>query len=277
MKTLLLAVLASVSFSAFSQSFVVFENGSIITSDKKGFLYDLGHFTYPDKVTLKGGQFFVEENSILVTIDENGLLYRKYEYIPQKVIGRGMNYFVSAEGELYTFDRQGVSRIFEEDAVRGASHFGGNYFLVAGADDSMTPDLYTVNQEGRFQKSTFPMNLTDVVAFGGSYFMNNRGVVYTISSEGIVSPQNGLRVGIINKRGGNYFTDSNGAFFTVAADGMLRMPPVPMAMKVSNISKLGSNYFVDLSGRMFVVDQDGNVFQRTLRDHDFKDARIISL
>ena len=77
MKSFLLATLATLSLNAFSQSYIIMDNGITVTTDTSGFAYDFGHYAFPQKVTLKGGQYFVEEGGILATIDENGLLFRK--------------------------------------------------------------------------------------------------------------------------------------------------------------------------------------------------------
>jgi hypothetical protein len=278
MKKLLIACIAALSLSASAQSFLIMENGIVITTDKAGFAYDFGHYAYPQKITLKGGQYFVEENSILATIDENGLLYRKYEYIPENIIGKGINYFLSSEGELYTIDNKGVVRIFEEESLKKAVHFGGNYFAVVTDEEKKLANVYTVNKAGQHvQAKMDDFKISDVVAFGGTYFMNNRGVVHTITNDGLITPRTDMRVGIMVKKGGNYFTDSNGYLYTVAEDGSIRVPALPASLNLSKITKLGSNYFLDLSGRLFVVDHEGNVFERVMRDHDFRHARVISL
>ena len=277
MKKLLLAVIASFSVSAFAQSYIIMDNGVVLTMDKSAYLYDLGHDAYPHKVTLKGGKYFVEENSVIATIDDSGYLYRKYEYIPENIIGKGINYFLSGQGELYTIDTKGVVKIITDEALKKAGHFGGNYLVTLIDDEGKLGDLYTINQDGVLTKKVEAFKVSDIVSFGGSYFMNNRGIVHTVDSEGNLSQRTDMRVGVIQKRGGNYFTDSSGMLFTVAQDGTLKLPAVPMGVKASNILKLGSNYFLDLQGRLFVVDQDGNIFERTSRDHDFKTARVISL
>lgn len=279
MKKLLIAALATLSINAFAQSYLIMDNGITITTDKSGFAYDFGIYAFPQKVTMKGGQYFVEENSVLATIDENGNLFRKYEVIPEKVIGKGLNYFLSDAGELYTIDSKGIVTLTVDENLKRAVNFGGNYFTVAHDQGSKMIDLYVVTKDGNYRKVELgeSLKMKDVVAYGGSYFMTNRGLVYTVSTEGAVIPHPTTRVGIMQKRGGNYFTDSSGLFFTVAEDGTLIAPGLPISLKINSMSKLGSNYFLDLSGRLYTVDKDGNVFERMMRDHDFRNARIISL
>ena len=69
MKKLFLAVLATLSFNAFSQSYFILDNGVTLTVDHKGFVYDYGHYTPVNRVTVKGGQYLVEDTNILVTVD----------------------------------------------------------------------------------------------------------------------------------------------------------------------------------------------------------------
>lgn len=277
MKNLLLLVIATLSINAFSQSYVVMDNGITLTTDTSGFAYDFGHYAFPQKIMLKGGQYFVEEGGILATIDENGLLYRKYELIPEKIKGKGINYFMSDEGFLYTIDKKGVVKVTESEMYKNTVNFGGNYFTVANADKTLT-ELYVVTGEGLVVKPEVPsLKIKDVVSFGGTYLMNNRGIVFTIAANGTVTPKDEMRVGVLTKKGGNYFTDSSGLFFTVSEAGDLLMPALPVNMRIPTVQRLGSNYFIDQSGKFFLVDKNGQVFERIFRDHDFRLAKVISL
>jgi hypothetical protein len=278
MKKLLLALLATLSLNAFAQSYVVMDNGIVITTDTAGFGYDFGHYAFPQKITLKGGQYFVEEGGIIATIDENGLLYRKYELIPEKIKGKGMNYFISEEGFIYTIDKKGAVKVTESELYKKAVNFGGNYFTVAIDAEKSLIDLYTISTDGVVAKAEVPsLKVKDIVSYGGNYFMNNRGIVFTVAATGAVTPKDDVRVGLLTKKGGNYFTDSSGFFFTVSDKGDLQMPGIPLSLKIGSILKMGSNYFIDQTGKFFVVDKNGMVYEKTLRDQDFKLAKIISL
>jgi len=278
MKKILLAILATLSLNAFAQSYVIMDNGIVVTTDTNGYAYDFGHYAFPQKVVLKGGQYFVEEGGILATIDENGLLFRKYELIPEKIIGKGMNYFLSSEGFLYAIDKKGYVKVTESALYKNAVNFGGNYFTVATDDTKTQLDLYIVTADGAAVKAEQPsLRVKDIISYGGNYVMNNRGVVFTFSNTGVITARDEVRVGILQKKGGNYFIDSSGFFFTVSESGELLMPALPINMKISTVLKLGSNYFIDQAGKFFVVDKKGQVFERSFRDHDFKLAKVISL
>lgn len=278
MKKILASVLVTLSFSVFSQSYLILDNGIVVTTDKAGFTYDLGHYSFPQKITLKGGKYFVEDNSILATVDENGLLFRKYEVMPEKIVGKGINFFLSETGELFTIDRKGVLTIAEHPELKSAMVFGGTFFFVPVDEEKKMADMYVVNQDGQQIKGLpGPVTMADIVAVGGTYFMNNHGVVYTVSADGVVTARAEVRVGIIMKKGGNYFVDSSGTLFTVAEDGSLKVPAIPISLRTGTVTKLGSHYFLDVTGKLFVVDNHGDVFERAMRDHDFRHARIISL
>ncbi|HXH76382.1 MAG TPA: hypothetical protein VNJ08_15530 [Bacteriovoracaceae bacterium] len=278
MRNFLLASIALLSINAYSQSYVILDNGIVVTTDKAGFTYDLGQFAFPQRVTLKGGKYFVEEGKILSTVDEKGFLHRKHEVLPAKILGKGINYFMSTEGDLYTIDKKGYVVISQHPELIGATKFGGNYFYVPFDAEKNTGDLYTVTQDGVLVKAVAEtFNISEVVAFGGTYFMNNRGIIHTISADGVLAAKPEMRVGVLVKKGGNYFTDSSGGIFTVMEDGNVKLPGIPMTLKIGQITKLGSSYFLDLNGKLFVVDGNGDVFERTMADHDFRHARIISL
>lgn len=271
MKKILVIVFAVFSFSAISQSYLVLESGLTLTTDREGFVYDFGHYTPVNRVTVKGGQYLIEDNNVLVTVDERGLLFRKYEVLPSQIKGKGMNYFIGVNGSLYIIDTMGVASIIEGDAkMATASKFGGNYF-IAGVDE-----LYTVSVNGGYTSAFIEgLKVSDIVTFGGNYFMTNRGHLYTVSSEGKVA-RTVERVGIIVKKGGNYFVDSMGMIYTVAEDGSLKIPGIPMNLRINALSKLGADYFIDSTGKLFTVDRHGNIWERTVL-HDLKTTKIISL
>ena len=278
MKSFLLATLAALSFNAFSQSYLIMENGITITTDTSGYSYDFGHYTVPQKVIIKGGQYFVEEGGILATIDENGLLFRKYELIPSKLLGTGLNYFISQEGFLYAFDKKGFLKVTESELYMSATHFGGNFFTVANDPEKTDIDLYVVTSDTLVTKVEVPnLNPKDIISFGGNYFMTNRGIVYTVSSAGDVKIHDDVRVGVISKKGGNFFIDSSGYFFTVTQEGELTMPSLPVSLYIGDIDKTASNYFIDQTGHFFVVDKDGKVFEKIMPDHDFFTVKVFSL
>lgn len=278
MRLIINSILALLSLNCFSQSYLIMDNGIIITTDKQGFSYDFGHYAYPHKVTLKGGQYFVEEGNILSTIDENGLLFRKYEVIPDKIKGKGINYFISDDGGLYAIDKMGFLKLTESENFKNVLNFGGNYFTASSETIEDEIDIYVVTSEGVVLKSGISgVKKKDIVSFGGNYFMNSSGVIHTVSTDGLITIEDNMRVGIIQKRGGNFFIDSAGFFYSVSITGELKLPMLPLGLNVSAIQKYGANYFIDQAGKLFLVNKDGLVFERFMKDHDFRHAKIISL
>lgn len=271
MKNFLLVSLISFSLSTFAQSYFVLDNGITITVDQKGYVYDFGHYTPLARVTLKGGQYLIEDANVLVTVDEKGNLYRKYELIPQSVIGKGMNYLIGEDGTIVTIDSQGSASLVERDErLKSSSKYGGTYFAVG-------EEIFVVAASGEYSAvRTEGLKASDILTFGGNYFMTNRGLLYTVSQDGKIIPRTQDRIGIIVKKGGNYFVDSTGSLYTVAKDGSLKLPALPISLRVQAISRLGANYFMDGAGKLFTVDSEGNVFERWL-NYDLKMTRIISL
>ena len=272
MKNFLLMALAAFSVSAFSQSYFVLENGITFSVDSSGYVYDFGHYTPVQRVTVKGGQFIVEDTNVLATVDERGMIFRKYEVLPKQVVGKGMNYFIGDNGAFYGIDSMGYVNLVEDnEKIKTATKFGGVYF----SNDA--DEMFIVTNEGKFVQAKMEgLKTTDIITHGGNYFMTNRGVLYTVSSEGKLIDRREDRVGIIVKKGGNYFVDTMGILYTVAQDGSLKLPALPVSLRIQAISKLGSNYFMDGSGKLFTVDKEGNVFERWI-NYDLKLTKILSL
>lgn len=274
MKKLLIAGLLLVSASAFSQSYIVLNNGITLTTDKHGFVYDFGHFRVPYKVTISGGNFFVADK-LLSTIDTKGMLYEK-DLKVEKIDGKGLNYFIDSRSRLHTIDEQGFVYKYDEDTsvFRKALVFGGNFFTVKA--DRKTTDLYTVNNKGNYFKINVEgLNPAEIEKAGGKYFQTKNGVIYTVSSEGFVYSKAEISTGKIARIGGNFFIDSNHFIYTVAENGMLKLPILPANIVVSDLIKLGANYMLDSKGRLFVVDDKGDMYERTV-NHDLTKSKVVS-
>lgn len=276
-KLLISFIISFFSLSSFAQSYLVMENGAILTTDTSGFIYDFGHDAVPQKITLRGGQYFVEEGNILTTVDENGMLFRKYDLIPSNLIGKGINYFISEEGFLFTFDRAGVLKVTESEIYKSADSFGGRFFTVTD-NKKFEKKIFVVNADGKIVKPIVPdLDLQEIISLGGNYFMTNRGMLYSITQDGEVFAEKDLLVGNLQKKGGNFFVDSLGIIYTVTDAGEILIPSIPVNLKTDAIKKTGSNYFIDHSGAFFVVDKDGNILEKRLPQYDFKRTQVISL
>lgn len=278
MKNLMIAALAMMSLNVFAQSYVIMSDGVVITLDKDANTFDGRNTTEIDNISLKGGQFFVEGSNILTTIDEKGNLFRKFEIIPQGILGKGASYFISEAGELYTVNRMGFLSITSDELFQTATAFGGNYFFTATDNTAPQASIYAITPDGVAVHTEIPgLHESQVMIFGGNYFVTTSGMLYTISADGVVSAKPDARPGLIEKVGGNFFLTSENNLFTIAANGDLVLPGFSTTLRLKTITKLGSNFFIDLSGRLWGVDTQGNVFERVMTEYDFRDARVISL
>lgn len=277
MKKIITLGLMLSSLNAFSQSYLILNNGVTLTTDKAGFVYDFNHFRIPYKVTINGGQFHVEDKK-LSTVDTAGFLYEK-DLKVEKVKGKGLNFLINDDNHLVTIDEKGFYYEYDKDdkIFKKAIAFGGNYFLVKENSRKPKVDLYTINSKGNYFKiDVAGLNPADIKTVGGTFFQTKNGVVYTVSKDGFVYAKPEVKVASIVKSGGNYLIDSTNKIFTVTDDGFLMLPVLPLNIKVTDIQKLGANYMIDSEGRIFVVDDKGNMHERTIA-HDLTNAKILSL
>lgn len=278
MKKILALGTLLLAFNSYSQSYLILNNGVTLTTDKAAFVYDFGNFILPYKVTLAGGQFFVEEGKLIST-DEKGFLYHKDEKVPSKIKGKGNNYLISENGHLYTFDANGFFYKYDKEAAtKKTVGYGGNFFTVKLNDKKPVVSLYTTNTKGNYFKiDVAGLNPADITVFGGRFFQTNQGDTYTVAKDGFVYPKPEIKTATITKIGGNYFIDTNNSLYTISEDGFLYLPTLPATLKVPTITKLGTNYFIDQDGQLFGVDSNGAVFERAMTAHDLKEAKILSM
>jgi hypothetical protein len=278
MKKLLAVGLTVLSMNAFSQSYLVLNNGVALTLDKAAFVYDFGHFVAPYKVNFNGGTFLAEDEK-LITVNENGFIFRTEEKV-KKVKAKGINYFIAENGNLYTVDSKGFFYKYDKDkdaSIKKAANFGGNFFTSNTDEKKKIVDLFTVNTKGNYFKMAVQgLNAADISSFGGNYFMA-KGVVYTVSADGFVFPKSEIKTGALKKAGGNFFIDTANVLYTVSEEGFLYVPTIPANLKIETVTKLGSNYLVDQEGKLFAVDSKGQVFEREMKAHDLGNTKVLSM
>ena len=277
MKKLLTAGALLLSFSSFSQSYMILNNGVTLTTDKAGFVYDFGNFILPYKVTLNGGQFYVDEEK-LATIDAAGFLYNK-DIKVKKTRGKGLNYLINDDGSIVTIDSQGFYYKFDKEnsAIKKAAVFGGNYFVVNTGNKKDPVHLYTVNSTGNyFNMKVAGLNPSDISVVGGAFFQTRSGVVYTVNKDGQVINKADVKAALVKKSGGNFFIDSANKLYTVTEDGFLMLPVLPANLVIAKIDKLGANYMVDTEGKMFTVDSKTGALAERISTHDLSNAKILS-
>lgn len=265
------------SFSAFSQSYLILSNGVTLTTDKAGFVYDFGHFFPPYKINLHGGQFLVEEDQ-LSTIDDNGFLYTK-DLKVKKTKGAGLNYIINNDGSLVTIDNNGYYYILEGDGqlFRKPLLFGGNFFTVNTGKKKEPAHLYTVNNKGNYFKVDVPdLNPLEITKTGGKFFQVKSDLIYTVNKDGFVFAKPEIKVAKIKSAGGNFFIDETNKLYTVSEDGYLFLPILPANIVIDNLVKFGANYMIDNAGRIFVVDHTGAMFERSIPEHNLLNSKITS-
>jgi hypothetical protein len=265
------------SLNIYSQSYLILSNGITLTTDKKGFIFDLGHFYLPFNVDKNSGSFFFEKDR-LVTISEDGLLFEK-ELKVSKLKGKGSNYFISNNNVLVTIDSKGFIYKFDNDKTisRKAVAFGGRFFLVKEDKDLPGLELYTVNDKGSYLNIKMDeLKSSKITLLGGFYFQTNDGTLFTISNEGFVFAKSKMNIGKIVKAGGNFFINADGLIFTISQEGYLLQANIPVNLIVSDIFKMGSNYMIDSTGKIFLVTKDGVIVERTIA-HDLRNVKILSI
>ncbi len=276
MKNFIAFGLLLASLGASAQSYLVLNNGVLLTTDRAGYLYDFGHFVVPYEVKVNGGQFFVEKEQ-LMTIDDGGFKYDKDEKV-SKIKGKGNNYLLNNDSQLLTVDAKGFYYKYDKDDVfKRIQKFGGNFFTAKDEKKKNTL-LYTINSKGNYFNISLPeLNPAEISILGGTYFMTARGVYFTIDKDGFVYPKSDVRVAAPKKIGGNFVIDVMNKLFTVSETGVLANPVMPINLNLNTIVKVGSNYMLDSDGKLFVVDNNGNVFERAVGSHDLRNVKVISL
>jgi hypothetical protein len=280
MKKLLFAGLVALSMNAFSQSYMVLQNGVVLTMDKSGFVYDLVISAMPYNVDVNGGQFMVESEK-LVTIDDKGYLYNKDEKVGDKSYGKGLNYLFDEHKDLVTIASDGLYYKYKFEDGKGLykkdNRYGGNFFIVTRDARRGLADLYTVNSKGNYFRMALPgLNPARINILGGNYFTYG-GSVYTVNKDGIIIPKGMIKMYGIKAKGGNFFIDVMNQVWTITDEGVLSTPVTPANLNVAKINKLGSSYMLDTDGNLFTVDAiTGNINYREVPYHDLRNAKILS-
>ncbi len=280
MKKFVAAGLMLASLHTWAQSYVILNNGITLTTDRAAFIFDLGLFQLPYKVSVKGSNYFLSDKK-LKTIDGNGFLYEKSikESKLEKIKAKGGNFFINDENHLFTIDAKGFFYEHENDNTifKKAFSFGGNFFLVRSDERKPTIDLYTVNDKGNYFKMNVEgLNASDILPSPGNYFQTKTGVTYTISKDGFVFSKSDVKVATVAKAGGNYFIDTKGMLYTISEQGHLILPELPLNIKMAQLKSLGANYMIDEEGKIFIVDKDGLIFERPV-GHDLRNSKVLSL
>lgn len=277
MKKLMALGLTLLSLNAFSQSYLVLYNGVTLTTDKAGYVYDFEQFLLPYEVEVKGGRFLIADKE-LMTIDKDGYFYNKKLEV-KDVKGHGLNYFIAPMGEIYTIDDKGFYFRYEDNSVKSAVNFGGNFFTTSVRTGIFRKriELYVVTDAGTYFKVEVEgLNPGSISEFGGNFFQTNEGMIYTVSKDGLVFSKPDNKVESFKYKGGNFFIDQENTLYTVTEEGYLLKPLLPANLKLDGNLKVGANYLIDEDGKFFGIDTAGNVYERSLSNHEGAEIRIHS-
>lgn len=277
MKKLMALGLTLLSLNAFSQSYLVLYNGVTLTTDKAGYVYDFGQFLLPYEVEVKGGRFLIADDE-LMTVDKDGYFYNKKLEV-KNVKGHGLNYFINTLGEIYTIDDKGFYYRFEDNSVKWTANYGGNFFTTSVRTGIFRKrfELYVVTDAGSYFKVDVEgLNPGFISEYGGNYFQTSKGMIYTVSKDGLVFSKPENKVESIKYKGGNFFIDLENKLYTVTEEGYLLEPLLPENLRLDGKLKVGANYLVDEDGKIYGVDTSGNIFERSLSEHEGAEIRVHS-
>jgi hypothetical protein len=274
MKQLIFSALALLSINAFSQTYMVLNNGVILTVDKAGFVYDFGHFILPYNVKSPGGSYLVEDNK-LITVSEKGLL-TKLDYKAKDLEVLGGNFYIDDNGTLFTINANGLVFKYKEDDFTRVEKFGGNYFTNYSDRKETDLHLITISNTGLVSNLQVPgLDPKEINHTGGNYFITKKNVLYTVSDAGIVVIQPQIKIGFVKKRAGNFFIDSNGFVYGVTAAGNVVQPTVPSTFNVGQVKQVGMNYMITTDGKIFVMTSEGQIYERSASvRHDMTQVKV---
>jgi hypothetical protein len=260
LKTLVCTGLLSIS--AYSQSYLVQNNGVLLSINETGSVFDLNQFVKTYEIIFKGKSFLINKEKNLTVITKDGFVINKGDkLIPAKTKITGGSFILSDKNEISIVRNDGM--VFTYDKIEEikkleAIHAGGNFLVLQGKKSQETMIL-TIDTENGFytllNKSTLDslkIDIAKIKTIGGNYFITNDGVVYTVSSTGIVSSKESMGLVLkTTKVGGNFFVDSENVLRVVMSNGYLLIPYIPSAM--GKVKSVGYNYFTNDQDELFTV------------------------
>ena len=263
MKSLVLAALFCViTQTVFAQSYVILQNGVLLSVDESGLIYDFSQFVKTYEITAKGKNYIVTKDNNLTVISKEGFVYKKGDKLaPKKIKANGGVWLLGTKGELSIITKEGFVFTYDkEDRLNklDVALSGGNFLILKGKKPeetiittiNETKGLYTVFTANDLKSIKLDLNKVTVV--GGNYFVSAEGVLFTVSADGLISSKESMGnfKGLKNK-GGNFLVESNGTIRTVLSNGYLVIPYLPSTM--GTVKATGYNYFVDSNDELITV------------------------
>lgn len=285
MKLLFFAIAFISSFSAFAQSFILQDSGKLMTIDKQGFIYDLGHNVVPDEVRMMGKNWFINKEG-LNTVAADGLLYKKSDFVlPRSVKAHGGEWMIGNKSELVVVASSGMVFTYTEPAVNKAKILsaGSNWLVVRSKDKTVriiTIDAvngrYFIASSDYMQKGPLKLNIFNVRISGGNWFTDSNGTLYVVRADGGIMSKKELGIFLgVNSKGGNFFVDVRGGVQVILENGFVAYPYLPMVF--GNMIKSGSNYAWNTNGDFFIFSEKGPSTNNAVDGKDEMDTLLRSI
>ncbi len=250
MKMTLASLLLFGALQASAQSFLVENDGTLLTIDRKGFLYDLGHSVDPDDVGIRGKNWF-DNKGVITTIDMNGLVHAKPEIRLPRLRVSGGHWAIGSRGEFVVFASNGFVYNYDDSLQmfrRGQVLSSGHNWIVLREGSRGPIQLVTVDViDGRYFVATPEslqqrgLNVRNIRVSGGNWFIDSTGVLHAVTRNGGVMshPEHGNFMRLVSN-GGNFFIDSANMTRVVMDNGLVLLPNLPMAPYYGAFLRTGS-------------------------------------
>jgi hypothetical protein len=240
-----------------------------------------GLFVMPRTVTVKGGNYFINDSEEIYSIDASGIYwkYEKYDLMGKVKVGGG-NYMISSKGVLHTVNHQGTISFFEKDSKK----LDLSEIKLAGGIFFYTKDkTIVVNHKGSYNDVTkFAPKAEDIVMVGNNYALTKDGTLHTfgefINDKKLVevyvysykAELPVLNAGTIKARGGNFILTNTDELVTISFAGNATNKG---KMKFKNyttgeeldftnlkVKSTGGNYLVYENKKIWTVDYMGEKY-----------------
>lgn len=257
MKALLGFALLVSTLSVHAQSYILQMNGTLLTQDAEGRVYDLNQFVNPNNILSRGKNWLVDRQQLVTTISNKGFVFKKTDMKgPKGIKASGDSWFISDKGEMNVVTREGLLFTYNLDQFKKSDVLlaGGNWLtLRQGSDvsfvtiDTVKGFTYTLTPQVLAGIGLNPMNIKEK---GGNYFVDSAGVLFTVDRSGLVANKKTMGTFAANKKlGSNYLVDSMGGVRVVLDNGWMLLPNLPASM--GSINRTGTTHAWDAKGQFF--------------------------
>ena len=257
MKALLGFALLVSTLSVHAQSYVLQMNGTLLTQDAEGRVYDLNQFVNPNNIVGRGKNWLLDRQQLVTTISNKGFVFKKTDMKgPKGIKAYGDSWFISDKGEMNVVTREGLLFTYTLDQFKKSEVLlaGGNWLTLREGSqvsfvtiDTVKGFTYTLTPQVLAGIGLNPMNIKEK---GGNYFVDSAGVLFTVDRNGLVSNKKTMGLFAANKKlGSNYLVDAKGGVRVVLDNGWMLLPNLPANM--GGLNKTGTTHAWDSKGQFF--------------------------